>query len=118
MKIKKRMKRQKSKEREPDIVQKFLPIMLKMSILSAWCAFSTFALGFGLWTLYPTLSSVIDSTINGICVYLSFGFTQQLYGMICLPFISCRNCNKCMVVVKEKHRMEKDNEHNEQSVLG
>ena len=62
-------RKRKIKKKKPDIVHKFLPIMLKLSILSAWCALSTVILGFGVWTVYPTLSSVIDSTINGICVY-------------------------------------------------
>ena len=109
----------KRRKKKPDIVHKFLPIMLKLSILSAWCALSTVVLGFGLWTIYPTLSSVIDSTINGICVYLSFGFTKQLYEILCLPFISCKNCADCRTVVKEANEMEKHSSFDdEQSVLG
>ena len=129
-KIKKKIKRRNSwnnmihrkrrhKKKKPDIVHKFLPIMLKLSILSAWCAFSTFGLGFGLWTIYPTLSSVIDSTINAFCVYLSFGFTKTLYELLCSPFISCKNCEDYRTVVKEANKMEKDKSFEmEDTVLG
>eukprot|EP01084_Bolivina_argentea_P013550 25439_1 len=37
-------RKQRTEKKKPDIVHKFLPIMLKLSILSAWCAFSTFGL--------------------------------------------------------------------------
>ena len=130
-KIKKKIKRRNSwsnivhrrrkvkRKKKPDIVHKFLPIMLKLSILSAWCAFSTFGLGFGLWTIYPTLSSVIDSTINALCVYLSFGFAKTLYECLCSPFISCRNCEDYRNVVKEANKMEKDKDFEmEDTVLG
>ena len=130
-KIKKKIKRRNSwnnminrrrrnkKKKKPDIVHKFLPIMLKLSILSAWAACTTFGLGFGLWVAYPTLSSVIDSTINAFCVYLSFGFTKPLYQLLCSPFISCRNCEDYRNVVDEANKMEKDKDFEmEDTVLG
>eukprot|EP01084_Bolivina_argentea_P043353 79887_1 len=130
-KIKKKIKRRNSwssvrknrkenvKKKKPDIVHKFLPIILKLSILSAWCAFSTVGLGFGLWIYYPTLTSVIDSTVNGFCVYLSFGFTKPLYELLCLPFISCKNCENYRNVVNEANKMEKDKRFDtQQNVLG
>jgi len=94
--------RKKSRTRKkPDLVHEYLPIMLKLSILSAWCAFTTVALGFGLWTVYPTMSSVVDSTINAICVYLSFGFSKRAYVILCSPFIACTNCSSCQFSTQE-----------------
>eukprot|EP01083_Nonionella_stella_P087731 244166_1 len=115
-----RLSMAKSKKKTPSQVQKFLPVMLKLTILCTWCALSTASLGFSLWTVYPTLSSVIDSTINGICVYLSFGFARNMYRVLCVPFISCKQCIDCMAVVKEVHQLEKANVYNrnELSVLG
>eukprot|EP01084_Bolivina_argentea_P000012 20_1 len=113
-KIKKKVGNKKGSKQ--DMVQQYLPIMLKLSILSTWCALSTITLGFGLWTIYPTISSVIDSTINAICVYLSFGFTNKLYQRLCLSFLLCGKCDKHKSVVKGAGR--NGSSHPEQSVLG
>ena len=93
--------------------------MLKMTILSLWCALST-VLIFGIMGgIYPTLSGVVDSLINGICVYLSFGFTRRIYGILCLPILACKDCAEYVNVVKEADEMNRNpNYEQEQSVLG
>ena len=105
------------KPQKPDIVRKFLPIMLKLSILSLWCALSTFLLGLVLWTIYPTLSAVIDSTIGGICVYLSFHFNNHAYEVLCLRFIGCRVCDRVRKAVNKSNEMQTSDKI-ERSVLG
>ena len=84
---KKRKKYQKKRKRKTKRYSKEInelgPVMVTMTLLSFWCVLSTFTLGCTLWIRYPTLSSVIDSTINSICLYLSFFFAQQLYDKLC-----------------------------------
>ena len=111
-------KRERKKKKQ-GLVHKFLPVMLKMTILSTWCALST-VLIFGIMGgTYPTLSGVLDSLINGTCVYLSFGFTQRIYGILCLPILACKVCAEYVNVVKEADEMSRDpNYEQEQSVLG
>merc|ERR1712013_495660 len=111
--------KKKQKKQKQDVVHKFLPIMLKMSILSTYCALSTASLAAGLWEAYPSLAALLDSTINGVCVYLSFGFTKSIYEVLCLPILVCRNCGDYVTVVKEANRRERDPTYEpEQSVLG
>ena len=80
--------RKKGKEKT-DAIHQFLPILVKLSILSFCCALSTLILGFTLWALYPTITSVIDSTINAFCVYLCFECNERLYKTLCMPLIAC-----------------------------
>ena len=118
--LRKRVKAKKAENKKKQgLVHKFLPVMLKMTILSLWCALST-VLIFGIMGgIYPTLSGVVDSLINGICVYLSFGFTRRIYGILCLPILACKDCAEYVNVVKEADEMNRNpNYEQEQSVLG
>lgn len=90
------------------IVHQFLPIVFKLSLLSFWCAISTVILGFFLWTIYPSLSSCIDATINGLCVYLAFAFAKPVYKIICLPFYSCSKCTELHGILSD---IEAENEN-------
>eukprot|EP01084_Bolivina_argentea_P122495 217057_1 len=85
-------------------VLSFFPIILKLTILSFWCAFSTLSLGFGLWTIYPNLSSIIDSFINSFCVYLSFKYNDKLFRILCMPCISCEHCRNWRYVLNEANK--------------
>ena len=89
------------------VIHQFLPIILKLSLLSGFCAISTFCLGFILWTYYPTLSSVIDSTINGFCVYLAFAFARPMYKIFCLPLISCSKCKEIRNIIESQQNNPK-----------
>ena len=68
---------------------------------------------------YPALSGVLDSLINGIGVYLSFGFSQRIYGILCLPILACKECAEYVNVVKGADQMSRDpNCGQEHTVLG
>eukprot|EP01084_Bolivina_argentea_P122496 217058_1 len=95
---------QKNNANNTDEIRPFFPIILKLTILSFWCAFSTLSLGFGLWTIYPNLSSIIDSFINAFCVYLSFSFNNKLFRILCMPFISCKYCTNWRYVLNEANK--------------
>ena len=89
------------KKKKNDITHQFIPILVKLSILSFWCSISTLLLGFTLWQIYPTITSVIDSTINAFCVYLCFSCNDKLYQVLCLPLISCKHCTKWRRIIVE-----------------
>lgn len=97
------------------IVHQFLPIVFKLSLLSFWCATSTVILGFVLWGIYPSLSSCIDSTINGLCVYLAFAFAKPLYTILCLPIysMSCSKCKEMKSILDEAEEGVRNNTNNE-----
>ena len=84
-------KRKKQSRKKAKYVDKFVPLMLKMTILSFWCAVSTFTLGYTLWIQFPTLSGVVDSTINSLCMYLSFKFAEDMYNGLCGCCLFCQN---------------------------
>ena len=112
-------KKKKPKKKKQGMVHKFLPVMLKMTILSTWCALSTVLIFGTMGGTYPTLSGVLDSLINGICVYLAFGFTEKIYDILCLPILACHRCADYVNVVHEAEEMSRDpNYEPEQSVLG
>ena len=92
---------------ENDVIHQFLPILVKLVILSSWCALSTLILGFSLWTMYPTIASVIDSTLNAFCVYLCFSCNDKVYQVLCLPFISCKHCRHWRRIIAEAKEMAK-----------
>ena len=47
--IRKKQKRKKQSRKKGRYVDKFVPLMFKMTILSFWCAMSTFTLGCTVW---------------------------------------------------------------------
>ena len=110
--IKIRIKNTSNKYKNDKILNKFLPLTIKMTILVGLSSLTTLILGFGLWIVYPTLSSLIDSTINAICIYLSFAFNNKAYNIICLPFIKCYECTQIRISIETS----KTDENNEETM--